>query len=301
MLKNIARITLFPLTFASALYAAAWGSATGMSVDILLAFITVATVLIVFLGERLLPAYPEWNVPRGDVQTDLIHAAVSMLFLPQLLEIGLKAGILSLAVHLQGSAFDIWPHQWPVILQIALAMLVSQFFEYWAHRLMHTQPLLWRLHATHHSPGRLYWLNAARFHPIDTATSFSLSLGSLLILGANETVLLVLTVWTAVHGLFQHANIDVRLGPLNWIFSMAELHRWHHSKTLEEANNNYGNNILFWDIVFGTVYWPKDRRVDSDIGLSNMPWFPTDYIGQVLSPIQWQDPSAEPQEASSTG
>ena len=93
----------------------------------------------------------------------------------------------------------------------------------------------------------------------------------------------------AVHGMFQHANIDVRLGPLNWIFSMAELHRWHHSKDLQEANNNYGNNILFWDIVFGTVYWPKDRRAGKDIGLKDMPWFPQDYVNQLLSPFRWKN------------
>ena len=143
---------------------------------------------------------------------------------------------------------------------------------------------------------RLYWLNASRFHPLDTATSFSLSLSSLIVLGADESVMLILTVWTAVHGLFQHANIDVRLGPLNWIFSMAELHRWHHSKKLEEANNNYGNNILFWDIVFGTVYWPKDKIANSDIGLSEMQWFPSTYLGQVLSPFTWQE-SLDSQEA----
>ena len=65
-------------------------------------------------------------------------------------------------------------------------------------------------------------------------------------------MLLLYTVWVSVHGLFQHCNVRLRLGPLNYIFSMCELHRWHHSLKLEEANSNYGNNILFWDLVFDT-------------------------------------------------
>jgi sterol desaturase/sphingolipid hydroxylase (fatty acid hydroxylase superfamily) len=172
---------------------------------------------------------------------------------------------------------------------LVLTMLVSQFGEYIAHRSMHEVPLLWRLHATHHSPGRLYWLNAARFHPIDTALLFFLGTTPLVLLGAPAEMFLLLLVWTSVHGLFQHCNIRLRLGPLNYVFSMAELHRWHHSLKLEEANANYGNNILFWDLVFGTVHYPKDRAASADIGLSDLPDFPKDYLGQVLSPWRWRD------------
>ncbi len=149
-------------------------------------------------------------------------------------------------------------------------------------------PLLWRLHATHHSPGRLYWLNASRFHPLDTAGSVALSLGSVSLLGANPDVLLLMAIWIAVHGLFQHCNIKLRLGPLNYIFSMAELHRWHHSLVLEEANANYGNNIIFWDIVFGTMYWPRDRDASENIGLSDLDAFPQGWLGQILSPFRWK-------------
>lgn len=288
MIASVARVSLFPATFTGALVAAVWGQAQGWSPDALMAGIILVVVLIVGVCEFLLPAYPEWTDSQGDVGTDLIHALVSMIMLPPLLELGVKVLILSMATTLVGTALLVWPTHWHVAAQLLLAMIVTQFFEYWAHRLMHEVPLLWRLHATHHSPGRLYWLNAARFHPIDTGATFSLSMFSLLVLGAGEELLMLVAVWTAVHGLFQHANIDVRLGPLNWIFSMAELHRWHHSRKLEEANNNYGNNILLWDIIFGTVFWPRDRRADPNIGLKDMDDFPTGYLGQIASPFRWR-------------
>jgi sterol desaturase/sphingolipid hydroxylase (fatty acid hydroxylase superfamily) len=66
---------------------------------------------------------------------------------------------------------------------------------------------------------------------------------------------------------------------------MAELHRWHHSLDIEEANRNYGNNILFWDIVFGTVYWPKDRDASATIG-NNIPDYPKGYLGQLMAPFR---------------
>ena len=166
-------------------------------------------------------------------------------------------------------------------------MAISGFGEYWGHRLMHEVPMLWRLHATHHSPKRLYFLNAARFHPLDVTILYTLFFLPMLVLGAGPEVMLMQTIWISVHGIYQHCNVHLRLGPLNWSFSMAELHRWHHSLVLAEANNNYGNNILLWDIVFGSVYWPRDREASPNIGLSGMPAFPRRWWGQVLSPFQW--------------
>jgi sterol desaturase/sphingolipid hydroxylase (fatty acid hydroxylase superfamily) len=79
----------------------------------------------------------------------------------------------------------------------------------------------------------------------------------------------------------------MRLGPLNWFFSMAELHRWHHSTLLEESNTNFGQNLIVWDIVFGTRFLPKDREPPEAIGIGDMPDFPMDYWGQLLSPVRW--------------
>ena len=102
---------------------------------------------------------------------------------------------------------------------------------------------------------------------------------------------------TAVHGLFQHANIVLRLGPLNWIFSMAELHRWHHSRRVEESNTNFGQNLIIWDIVFGTRFLPADREPPRDIGIAELPSFPMDYWGQLMSPLRWNEIKAASQKA----
>ena len=178
-----------------------------------------------------------------------------------------------------------WPDDWALGAQLAAALVLGQFGEYWAHRSLHEVPWLWRFHAVHHSPERLYFLNAARFHPVDISFLFCVVLGPLLVLGAGSDLMLLVMTWISVHGLFQHCNVHLRLGPLNYIFSMAELHRWHHSLDVSEANRNYGNNILFWDLVFRTVYWPRDRDASSTIG-NNIEDYPKGYLGQLAAPFR---------------
>ena len=109
-------------------------------------------------------------------------------------------------------------------------------------------------------------------------------------LGAPASVLALVNVFSAVHGSVKHANIPARIGPLNWVFSMAELHRWHHSPVVAEANHNYGGNLILWDVVFGTRYLPADRKPPSNVGLADAPGYPrypSSYVGQFLAPLRW--------------
>ena len=71
-------------------------------------------------------------------------------------------------------------------------------------------------------------------------------------LGAPPEIFTLWVVTASVHGICQHANMQMRIGPLNWVFSMAELHRWHHSRLVRESNTNYGCAIILWDRIFGT-------------------------------------------------
>lgn len=285
---------LFPLWFTAALVTAFYLYGLGIPAAWIVVGIGVSTGLVVAIAERLHPAHEQWNRSHGDIGTDAIHVVVSQAAIPALMESLIVAAVLHLSISAQDwLGYAIWPDTWPLVFQLTLALVSAQFFEYWFHRLCHTNPFLWRFHSTHHCAERLYFLNAARFHPVDTAISVTLSFGTLMFMGAPEVVMLLMATWIAVHGLFQHCNIHLRLGPLNWIFSMAELHRWHHSLVLEEANSNYGNNILLWDIVFGTVYWPKDKDASANIGISDMANFPQTWWGQMRSPFRWAAIEAE--------
>lgn len=53
-------------------------------------------------------------------------------------------------------------------------------------------------------------------------------------------------------GILTHANLDVRCGPINYVFNTPELHRRHHSRRAEEGNRNYGENFVLGDLIFVT-------------------------------------------------
>ena len=115
-----------------------------------------------------------------------------------------------------------------------------------------------------------------------------------MVLGCGVETLALFTLVTAVHGIFQHANLQLRLGSLNHFFSMAELHRWHHSKSMEEANHNYGQTVIVWDTLFGTRFLPADREPPEEIGIPNLP-SPHDLVGPDLIAVSLgENPPREP-------
>lgn len=243
--------------------------------------------LIVIACERIYPHATSWTRSQDDVATD-----TAWFFTGNATGLALRPLAAFLAIPIAGwlSAHfgsGLWPAKWPLVAQLALSFVVVEFFHYWAHRWMHEIDFLWRFHATHHSAPRLYWLNANRFHVVDTTF---LNLGftvPLIALGADARIFSLWIVASAIHGLFQHANMSIRCGPLNWIFSMAELHRWHHSRTVTESNTNYGSNLILWDVVFGTRFLPADREAPKDIGIADLSAFPMTWWRQMLSPFRW--------------
>ncbi|MDR4481095.1 MAG: sterol desaturase family protein [Nitrospira sp.] len=153
---------------------------------------------------------------------------------------------------------------------------------YWLHRISHEWEPLWRFHAVHHFPQRLYTLNVGRFHPIDKSLQFMFDTLPFIALGVHE-VLSLYFVWYAVNGFFQHSNVNVRLGWLNYVVSGPELHRWHHSMLKEESNHNYGNHLIVWDVVFGSRYLPADREVGM-LGLMNRR-YSDGFVAQMTAPF----------------
>ncbi len=108
-------------------------------------------------------------------------------------------------------------------------------------------------------------------------------------MAAGPEVVSAYFVFYSVNGFFQHSNVDVHLGPLNWIVAGPELHRWHHSRIVRESETNFGNNLIVWDALFGTRFLPE-RQV-GELGLLNRA-YPKDFLGQTLAPVT-TDPSRD--------
>jgi sterol desaturase/sphingolipid hydroxylase (fatty acid hydroxylase superfamily) len=279
----------FPVVFGGVMGIGVYGMAEGWNPVATVMGLTGAVVLLLLVLERAHPFQDAWLHSHGDIRTDLIHNFVNF-WIPEIYAVSFVGGLTVAAAWLSNAVgMELWPARWPLLAQLLLALVIGEFGTYWIHRLMHENAFLWRFHATHHSAPRLYWLNAGRFHPLDLFTQQVLALTPLILLGADTRIIALHTLFSAVHGMFQHCNVDIRLGPLNWFFSMAELHRWHHSKHLEEANTNYGANIIGWDIVFRSRFLPEDRQPPTEIGIGSLPSFPGGYAAQLLSPVRWKE------------
>ena len=55
----------------------------------------------------------------------------------------------------------------------------------------------------------------------------------------------------------------------------------------ETATNssNYGGDVIFWDILFGTFHLPKGKQPSDDIGIDGMPNFPKSFVGLMFAPF----------------
>ena len=243
----------------------------------------VVGVGLIALHEIKLPYRKDWRPPAEDVRTDAIFLIVVQVALPYLLAITLIIGLAG-ALEAGGLTADVfWPHNLPVVAQVGIILLAADFMRYWLHRAFHRYPLMWRLHAVHHSPAQLYTINVGRFHPIEKSIQYALDTLPFALLAVSQEVLAAYFVFYALNGFFQHSNCRVYLGPLNYVVAGPELHRWHHSRRARESNSNFGNNLIVWDTMFGTRFLPKDRDIE-EIGLRNRR-YPTGFLVQMKSPF----------------
>jgi sterol desaturase/sphingolipid hydroxylase (fatty acid hydroxylase superfamily) len=141
------------------------------------------------------------------------------------------------------------PPSWGRLLAV---LVLADVAGYWAHRAMHRVPFLWRLHAVHHAPTELNWLEAWRQHPLDSLMhGLAVGLPGAL-LGASlaelASVVLIRKVFTA----FLHANVRWRFGLLERVLATPLFHRLHHSAEPRDHDTNFAGTFAWVDVLFGT-------------------------------------------------
>ncbi|WP_052749072.1 sterol desaturase family protein [Arsukibacterium ikkense] len=269
LLKPLIARLLLPLAVAASLGLFFTGRARGLDLELLVSGSAVCILLVAMLLERWLPFAGHWNQSQHDSGTDLFSAAVLLALLDPLLKYLSPLVVVALYQWLDLSGlYSKVLGQAPFALQLLLVTLMLEFCRYWVHRWHHSQQWLWLLHAMHHSSQRLYALNNFRFHPLNYLLLFMLSTLPLMLLGVPAELLLGYLALTLPVVMLQHANIDLRSGVLNYLFSTNELHRWHHSANAAEANCNYGHALIIWDQLFGTFkYQPGGSNLPTTVGL----------------------------------
>ena len=181
----------------------------------------------------------------------------------------LGLGMLSVTVLERSSLPHISAEFWEALLPgvaVLTALIAMDFTNYWAHRVLHT-PLLWGIHAVHHSDNDITWTTTFRIHLLE---SFVMAGFYFLIIGWFNLPLkalgmaAVLRVWYAY---YTHTQSGFDHGGYNKLFVSPNYHRWHHANVPEAYDKNLADMFPVWDIMFGTYYNPG--KCETELGLGD--------------------------------
>ena len=188
-----------------------------------LLFASIASMIFILFGEFYIPLFKKWkpNLKDNFFPDASLFFVNYILLQSQLLQIFLA----SIAIQFAGGGLNVWPSEFPIAIQLVLALIISELGLYWFHRACHEIPFLWRFHKIHHNPKKLYWFNATRFHYIDVTLLQVCGVVPLLFFGAEAKIIVLVTIFSTVHGYWQHVNAKQDQGILNYFFSGPELHR----------------------------------------------------------------------------
>ena len=166
-----------------------------------------------------------------------------------------------------------------VWMQAIVVVALGDFLIYWAHRLQHRVPILWRFHSIHHSAEHLDWLAAHREHPVDSLYTILLVNLPIFALGFPVRSLALFAAFRGLWAVFIHANVRLPIGPLRILIGAPELHHWHHHR--DRNAGNYANVSPLMDVVFGTYRCPDHEP--PELGASEQT--PSNYLGQLVYPF----------------
>lgn len=248
-------------------------------------FVMLVTAVLIVALERRRPHATAWQRDQGDLHTDLIHLGANVA-------VSQGAMLAYTAVDRAGWLGHVWAVSAPFWLQSLLALAIIDLALYAIHRASHGAGWLWRLHAIHHSPRRVYWINGQRRHLLHELIEGGPGLIVLGLFGAPAAAVGCASAAVTIHLMFQHGNIDYRAGWLRHVFAVAELHRWHHQRRWREVQGNYGAVFSIWDRVLGTSL-PQRGGAPLDVGMDDEPDLPPDWPGQMTWPFRRRRAVAE--------
>lgn len=242
----------------------------------------IAPVFIVgsafaFIGlERLFPYNRNQRVFRSEFWSDLIGYGVVQSYLMA----AVIAWLCNYIDHSTGFSRFHLVSDWPIWAQVIFFVVTHDLATYLIHRSQHNSKFLWRTHEAHHAPAHVDWLSGIRSHSLEILLYQTAEYLPVILLGASPEVPLYKSMTNAVYGMYIHANLDWRMGKLLYFLNGPELHRWHHAEDDPAAyDRNYATKFTIWDILFGTVFWPKKSA--QKYGAGN-PQFPVGWIRQHL-------------------
>ncbi len=212
--------------------------------------------------------------------TDVAFATVGELIVAFTLAAGLGAVLATLdTVALADPLWAGIPDRTTrVVVEVVSGLLIFELMGYAYHRAAHRVPVLWRLHAVHHSSESMDWLASFRQHPLEIVAVTVVQNAPLVLLGlplgSHALLLLVLKLNTV----FVHANLPLPNGWWTRVIATPRFHHRHHQRDGRVAN--YAAMFPWIDRIFGTFSHDAAGR----LGVGEP--MPRGFVGLLLAPLR---------------
>ncbi len=160
---------------------------------------------------------------------------------------------------------------WPGVTSIPLVsffiyLVALDFIEYLYHRASHYFQWWWQLHILHHSQRIMTAWSDNRNHILDDFMRALVFALFSLVFGVPPSQYIFLVMMSQFLQSWQHANLNIHLGPLRYFLISPVYHRLHHAIGLGYESSdaqgrlggcNFGILFPWWDILFRTAKFPQ--------------------------------------------
>jgi len=212
-------------------------------------------ILLTYL-ERRFPYVPGYRVFRRGYWIDLFWYTLVQSYVLALL----IAAIIRWADGMTGLSRLHIVREWPLWAQLLLFLVTHDIWQYWFHRFEHRKRVFWRIHETAHAPLHVDFLAGSQSHAVEILIAQTVEFAPIFLLGASPEVPIIKGMIDALWGMYNHSNVDIRTGWLLYVFNGPELHRWHHDLETPRGGVNLSTKLSLWDWIWGTAYYPKERK-----------------------------------------
>ena len=261
--------------------------------DLVKPLITAGSLGVLWSLEGLVPMF---EGRRRRAHHDLVNIGLGVF---NAVVVALVFAGATLAVTLWAEGAGIGLFHWldlPRGLDLVLAVVVFDLWQYVWHRLNHRVPFLWRFHAVHHSDADLDASSGLRFHTGEIVLSACARLAVLPALGLSIGHVLVYEIALLPILLFHHSNVRVPEAVdrrLRAVIVTPWMHWVHHSDWQPETDSNYSSIFSVWDRLFGSFRLRRDpRRIRLGLGLEEEEW--RSFAGMMRLPLRRVERSGLP-------
>ncbi len=191
--------------------------------------------------------------------SNLLFVIIDALFVRLIFPI-VAVGVAALSAQKGWGIFNLT--DWPVWLEITLAVIILDMMIYWQHVAFHYIPFFWAFHKVHHADRDIDVTTGFRFHPIEIGLSLAYKMAIVILLGAPVVAVIIFEILLNGCAMFNHSNVKLPLGVdriMRRFIVTPDMHRVHHSTIMSETNSNYGFSISLWDRIFKS-YTPQPEK-----------------------------------------